>query len=79
MWLESQLSRMNCQIFSTGLSSGHLAGSAMMLIFSGTRATIVTAAPRKRVQFLLENRLDGGADIFPQTILNGIAAQFIGQ
>ena len=30
--LESQLSRMNCQIFSTGLSSGHFAGSAMMLI-----------------------------------------------
>ena len=27
MWFESQLSRMNCQMFSTGLSSGHLAGS----------------------------------------------------
>ncbi len=35
MRLESQLSRMNCQIFSTGLSSGHLAGSGMMLMFSG--------------------------------------------
>jgi hypothetical protein len=30
--LESQLSRINCQMFSTGLSSGHLAGSATMLI-----------------------------------------------
>ena len=35
MWLESQLSRMNCRMFSTGLSSRHLAGSGMMLIFWG--------------------------------------------
>lgn len=35
MRLESQLSRMNCQMFSTGLSLGHLAGSGMMLILSG--------------------------------------------
>lgn len=34
--LDSQLSRMNCQMFSTGLSSGHLGGSGMMLIFPGT-------------------------------------------
>ena len=34
--LESQLSRMNCQMFSTGFSSGHLAGRAMMLILAGT-------------------------------------------
>jgi hypothetical protein len=28
MQFDSQLSRMNCQIFSTGLSSGHFVGSA---------------------------------------------------
>ncbi len=30
MRLESQLSRMNCQTFSTGLSSGHLGGRSVM-------------------------------------------------
>src|SRR6266446_9189291 len=34
--LESQLSRMNCQTFSTGLSSGHLAGSGTSVMFGGT-------------------------------------------
>lgn len=34
--LDSQLSRMNCQMFSTGLSSGHLGGNGTMLIFLGT-------------------------------------------
>ena len=29
MRFESQLSRMNCQMFSCGLSSGHLAGSGI--------------------------------------------------
>src|SRR5829696_5029662 len=33
MRLESQLSRMNCQTFSTGFSSGHLAGSATRVMF----------------------------------------------
>jgi hypothetical protein len=32
---ESQLSRMNCQTFSTGLSSGHLGGSGMSVMFGG--------------------------------------------
>src|SRR5215831_2175687 len=36
MRLESQLSRMNCQTFSTGLSSGHFGGSRMMVILAGT-------------------------------------------
>src|SRR5947207_14893573 len=36
MRLESQLSRRNCQTFSTGLSSGHFGGSAMMVMLSGT-------------------------------------------
>ena len=31
MRFDSQLSRMNCQTFSTGLSSGHLGGSSVML------------------------------------------------
>lgn len=33
---DSQLSRMNCQTFSTGFSSGHLGGSGMMLMLPGT-------------------------------------------
>ena len=34
--LESQLSRMNCQMSSTGFSSGHLAGSGAIAMLSGT-------------------------------------------
>src|SRR6478672_7593659 len=37
MRLESQLSRRNCQTFSTGLSSGHFGGSGMMVMFAGTK------------------------------------------
>src|ERR1700756_5123539 len=40
MRLESQLSRMNCQTFSTGLSSGHFGGSRMMVILAGTRSNL---------------------------------------
>src|SRR5438093_13044279 len=40
MRLESQLSRMNCQTFSTGLSSGHFGGSTMMVILAGTRRRV---------------------------------------
>ena len=36
MRLEGQLSRRNCQTFSTGLSSGHFGGSGMMVMFAGT-------------------------------------------
>jgi hypothetical protein len=35
MRFESQLSRRNCQTFSTGLSSGHFGGSGMMVMFAG--------------------------------------------
>jgi hypothetical protein len=34
--LESQLSRMNCQVFSVGFNSGDFGGSSTMLILSGT-------------------------------------------
>src|SRR5262249_23951712 len=40
MRLESQLSRMNCQTLSTGLSSGHFGGSRMMVILAGTRKRV---------------------------------------
>src|SRR5262249_6093071 len=40
MRLESQLSRMNCQTFSTGLSSGHFGGSRMMVILAGTSGQV---------------------------------------
>ena len=33
---ESQFSRMNCQMFSWGFSSGHLAGNAMSVMLEGT-------------------------------------------
>ena len=36
MRFESQLSRMNCQMFSCGFSSGHLAGSGMRVMLEGT-------------------------------------------
>ncbi len=35
IWLESQLSRMNCQIFSTGFSSGARDGSGMRVMLFG--------------------------------------------
>ena len=34
--MESQLSRINCQMFSTGLRSGHFGGSGRRLMFAGT-------------------------------------------
>jgi hypothetical protein len=35
MRFESQLSRIYCQIFSTGLSSGHFGGSGIMVMLAG--------------------------------------------
>src|SRR6266481_3288415 len=45
MRLESQLSRMNCQTFSIGLSSGHFGGSTMMVILAGTRRRVDKCQP----------------------------------
>jgi hypothetical protein len=42
---ESQLSRMNCQRFSTGLSSGDFAGSGKIDMFSGTMRLLTSASP----------------------------------
>lgn len=42
---DSQLSRMNCHMFSTRLSSGHLAGSAMMLMFPRISSLPVVCYP----------------------------------
>ncbi len=39
MRFDSQLSRMNCQRFSTGLSSGHLGGSGMRVMLGGTMSS----------------------------------------
>ena len=33
---ESQFSRMNCQMFSCGFSSGHFAGNAIRVMLGGT-------------------------------------------
>src|SRR6266487_1589153 len=42
---ESQLSRMNCHTFSTGLSSGHLGGSAMIVMLAGTTRRVDMCQP----------------------------------
>ncbi len=43
--LESQLSRMNCQMFSTGFNSGHLGGNGMMVMLAGTSSFAVVCQP----------------------------------
>src|SRR6201987_2015906 len=45
MRVESQLSSVNCQTFSTGLSSGHFGGSRMMVILAGTRRRVDKCQP----------------------------------
>ena len=54
--LESQLSRMNCQTFSTGLSSGHFGGSRMMVILAGTRRRVDKCQPAYRADSPRERR-----------------------
>ena len=48
MRFESQLSRMCCQMFSTGLSSGALGGMAMMVILDGCESASNNSDPRRR-------------------------------
>lgn len=45
MRLESQLSRMNCHMFSTGLSSGDRAGKGIKVMLSGTVNLAVVCQP----------------------------------
>ncbi len=45
MRFESQLSLMYCQMFSTGFSSGHRAGSEMMLTLEGRTSFFVVCQP----------------------------------
>ena len=45
--VESQLSRMYCQMFSTGLSSGDLDGRGTSVMFSGTPSFAVTCHPAR--------------------------------
>lgn len=40
MRFESQLSRMNCRTFSTGLSSGHFDGSGMRVMLADTTSAM---------------------------------------
>jgi len=51
----------------------------MPITFRFVGAPVLTASPQKRIQLLLENRLDGGADILAQAIFDRIIARFIGQ
>ena len=43
--LESQLSRMNCQMFSTGLSSGALGGKGRSVMLGGIASLSVVCHP----------------------------------
>src|SRR5215203_2218482 len=45
MRFESQLSRMNCQTFSTGFNSGHLGGSARRVMLGGTTSRLERCHP----------------------------------
>ena len=45
MRFDSQLSRMNCHTFSTGFSSGHLGGSGMSVMLSGTASSAEPCHP----------------------------------
>jgi len=45
MRLESQFSRMNCQTFSTGFSSGHLGGSGIRVMLDGTTSSAEPCHP----------------------------------
>ena len=47
MRLESQLSRMNCHIFSTGFSSGDLGGKGMIVMFGGIMSLLVICHPAR--------------------------------
>ncbi|MET4798818.1 hypothetical protein ABIA96_001377 [Bradyrhizobium sp. LB11.1] len=63
---KSQLSRMNCQTFSTGLSSGHLAGSGRSVRFSGKGAVISPRTVDKHLEQIyakpgVENRTAAAA------------------
>jgi len=40
MRFESQLSRMNCHTFSTGLSSGHFGGSGKRVMLAGMSVSL---------------------------------------
>ena len=43
--LDNQLSRMNCQMFSTGFSSGDRGGSNKSVMFGGTTSLPVVCQP----------------------------------
>lgn len=47
MRLESQLSRMNCHMFSTGFSSGDLGGSGKIVMLSGIMSLFVICHPAR--------------------------------
>ena len=42
---KSQLSRMNCQMFSTGLSSGDFGGNGKSVMLSGVESLFETCHP----------------------------------
>ena len=53
---DSQLLCRNCQTFSTGLSSGHFGGSAIMVIFGGTTIPLTGASRPDRLKVLRVRR-----------------------
>ena len=47
MRFESQLARMNCQMFSTGFSSGDRDGRKISVMFEGTASAVVVCHPAR--------------------------------
>src|SRR5688572_28894020 len=50
MRFDSQLSRMNCQTFSMGFSSGQLGGSATRVMFGGTTSRLERCHPARSMR-----------------------------
>lgn len=63
MPFDSQLSRMNCQTFSTGFNSGDLGGRNVKVMLSGTFSFGVKCQPAwSRMSTAMRSRIDGVAD-----------------
>ena len=61
--LESQFSRMNCQIFSTGFSSGDLDGSGSKVMLLGTTSFADMSYCLVKHQYRVGAGVDGRADL----------------
>jgi len=76
MRFDSQLSRMYCQMFSTGLSSGHFGGSGTMVMFGGTISRVQMPSCLVHEKHSMSTWLDGPGDLCCQMQVHrhGVAA-----